>query len=97
MEIVSIEAKTFEEMNEALKALALRIQQIYGENGTGSIDTWLDNQEVCIMMDISPRKLLTLRRNGSIPYSSIERKIYYKKEDIMRFMEKSLKRGIPQR
>lgn len=97
MEIVSIEAKTFEEMNEALKTIANRVQKVCGTNGTRSIDSWIDNQEACILMDISPSKLLTLRRNGVLPYSHIERKVYYKKEDVIQFMEKSLKQGISKR
>lgn len=97
MEIVSIEAKTFEEMNEALKTIANRVQKVCGANGTGSMDSWIDNQEACILMDISPSKLLTLRRNGVLPYSHIERKVYYKKEDVIQFMEKSLKQGISKR
>lgn len=97
MEIVSIEAKTFEEMNEALKTIANRVQKVCGTYGTGSMDSWIDNQEACILMDISPSKLLTLRRNGVLPYSHIERKVYYKKEDVIQFMEKSLKQGISKR
>lgn len=97
MEIVSIEAKTFEEMNEALKNIANRVQKVCGTNRTGSMDSWIDNQEACILMDISPSKMLTLRRNGVLPYSHIERKVYYKREDIIQFMEKSLKQGISKR
>lgn len=94
MEIISIEAKTFKEMNDTLKTIVNRVQEVCGTNGGGSIDSWIDNQEACILMDISPSKLLTLRRNGAIPYSYIERKVYYKKEDVIKYMEKSLKQVI---
>ena len=30
-------------------------------------------------MDVSPRKMLQLRRSGSVPYSYIDRKVYYKR------------------
>jgi hypothetical protein len=53
----------------------------------------MDNQEACIMMDISPRKLLTLRSTGKIPYSRIDRKIYYRKKDIVTYMEGVLQKG----
>lgn len=53
----------------------------------------MDNQEACIMMDISPRKLLTLRNTGKIPYSRIDRKIYYRKKDIVTYMEGVLQKG----
>ena len=43
---------------------------------------WLDNQDVCQMLNISPRTLQTLRDNGTLAYSQISRKVYYKPEDV---------------
>lgn len=94
MEIISIEAKTFKEMNDALKTIVNRVQEVCGTNRGESMDSWIDNQEACILLDISSSKLLTLRRNGAIPYSYIERKVYYKKEDVIKYMEKSLRQVI---
>lgn len=92
MEIVSIEAGTFYKMNEALENIIHKIQK---ENRTGNgqgLEEWLDNQDVCILLGISPSKLLTLRRNGVIAYSRIDRKIYYRGKDIQTFMEHELKK-----
>lgn len=92
MEIVSIEAGTFHKMNQALENI---IQKLRKGDKTGygkGLEEWLDNQDVCVLLDISPSKLLTLRRNGSIAYSRIDRKIYYRRKDIMAFMEHELKR-----
>ena len=46
------------------------------------LDDWLDNQDVCQMLNISPRALQTLRDNGTLAYSQINRKVYYKPEDV---------------
>ena len=44
---------------------------------------WLDNQDVCQMLNISPRTLQTLRdNNGTLAYSQINRKMYYKPVDV---------------
>ena len=43
---------------------------------------WLDNQDVCQILDISPRTLQTLRDNGTLAYSQINRKVYYKSVDV---------------
>ncbi len=93
MEIISIEAGTFEEMNEALSSLIESVRTRNGKLQKEDLSDWIDNQDVCIMMDISPRKLLTLRRTGEIPYSRIDRKIYYRKKDIIMYMEKMLQKG----
>ena len=45
---------------------------------------WLDNQDVCQILNISPRTLQTLRQNGTLAYSQIEHKTYYKPEDVER-------------
>ena len=53
------------------------------------------NQEACMLMDISPRKMLQLRRSRAIPYSYIDRKVYYKRQDIIRFMENNIHQVTP--
>ena len=47
---------------------------------------WLDNQDVCQMLNISPRTLQMLRDNGTLSYSQINRKVYYKPEDVERIL-----------
>lgn len=93
MEIISIEARTFEAMNETLSSLIESVRTRNEKLQKENLNDWIDNQDVCIMMDISPRKLLTLRRTGEIPYSRIDRKIYYLKKDIIMYMEKMLRKG----
>lgn len=65
MEIVTIEAQTFLEMNRALEALAKKVREICGENSR-SMDDWIDNQEACMLMGVSPGKLLQLRRRRTV-------------------------------
>ena len=47
---------------------------------------WLDNQDVCQMLNISPRTLQTLRDNGTLAYSQINRKVYYKPKDVEKIL-----------
>ena len=91
MEFVCIEAKTFMEMNEALEAVVKKMCETCG-SGISGMDDWIDNQEACMLMDASPRKMLQLRRSRAIPYSYIDRKVYYKRQDIIRFMENNIHR-----
>jgi hypothetical protein len=50
-------------------------------------NTWIDNQDVMQMLHISPRTLQTLRANGTIPYSKIRGKFYYKVSDIEKLLQ----------
>ena len=96
MEVISIEAATFEEMKQALSSIIRDIRTGRGIRQEERLTEWMDNQEACIMMDISPRKLLTLRSTGKIPYSRIDRKIYYRKKDIVNMAHDLLTRESPE-
>lgn len=89
MEIVNIEASTFMEMNNVLSKIEKQLKGL--DSSKSKLDEWLDNQDVCILMNISDRKLLSLRQKGIIPFSRIDRKVYYKKDDILNYMRKNLK------
>ena len=74
MEIVSIEKKTFEMMVAAFGALSERMER------------WLTGEEVCGQLRISPRTLQTLRDKRLIGYSQINRRFYYKPEEVRRLI-----------
>ena len=50
------------------------------------IEDWLDNQDVMQLLHISQRTLQTLRSNGTLPYSRINNKIYYRRKDIQQIL-----------
>ena len=51
------------------------------------LDDWIDGQIVMQTLHISPRTLQTLRTNGTLPFSRIGRKLYYKRSDIQRILQ----------
>ena len=54
-----------------------------GNRGTNKcLGDWFDNDEVCRNLKISKRTLQTLRDNGTLAYSQISHKTYYKQEDV---------------
>ncbi len=104
MEVISIERSTYEVIDfvaslveELLTSFNSFVSQMMamGSRGTDKqLGEWLDNQDVCQILNISPRTFLhwqaspivaerqTLRQNGTLAYSQIEHKIYYKPEDV---------------
>ena len=87
MEIVSIEVKTFERMKETVELICRKMQKLRSQYQSKQLDEWLDNQDVCLFLNISPRTLQTLRSNGTLSFTQIERKLYYKKRDIIQLLE----------
>jgi hypothetical protein len=50
----------------------------------------LDNDELCIMLNISNRTLQRYRCTGQLPFKRIGRKTYYSELDVLRFILKYL-------
>jgi len=73
MEIINIEARTFEAMVTRFEQFVKRIDVLCGRKDK-SLQKWLDNQDVCMMLNISKRTLQTYRDNGTLPYSQINHK-----------------------
>ena len=44
---------------------------------------WMDGQEVMELLHISARTLQTLRSNGTLPFSPIGNKLFYRRQDIV--------------
>ena len=62
---------------------AERVDALLTKQGGKSLNRWMDNQEVCQQLNISPRTLQTLRDNGTLAYSQINHKVFYKPEDVL--------------
>ncbi len=64
------------------------IQVISTDN---DLNDWIDNQVVMQALHISCRTLQTLRSNGTLPYSRINNKIYYRRRDIEKILNDNYK------
>ncbi|WP_165021125.1 helix-turn-helix domain-containing protein [Dysgonomonas sp. ZJ279] len=87
MEIVNVEARTWEAMMARFEAFAQRVATLC-EVQDKSLQKWLDNQEVCQILNISKRTLQTYRDNGTLAYTQINHKIYYKPQEVKQFINK---------
>ena len=82
MEVISIERSTYEELLTSFNSFVTKMKEMAGRGNDKGLSDWLDNQDVCQMLSSSPRTLQTLRDNGTLAYSQINRKVYYKPEDV---------------
>lgn len=59
------------------------------DSTNNGLNDWMDNQEVMFALHVSLRTLQTLRSNGTLPYSRINNKIYYRRRDIERLLNEN--------
>ena len=86
MEVISIERSTYEELLTSFNSFVSQMKAMADRGTDKRLGEWLDNQDVCQILNISPRTLQTLRQNGTLAYSQIEHKSYYKPEDVERII-----------
>ena len=82
MEVISIERSTYEELLTSFNSFVIKMKEMASRGNDKGLGDWLDNQDVCQMLNISPRTLQTLRDNGTLAYSQINRKLFYKSVDV---------------
>lgn len=88
MEVIAIQKSALDGLKNELKELLEMT-----ENATKKYtpifkkEQWLDNQEVCLMMNISKRTLQTYKDKGLLPFSRLSRKNYYKHSDMQALLE----------
>jgi hypothetical protein len=89
MDIVVIEGRTFEQIKQRFDEFTKQVKSLCG-NGQNK-ETWLTNGNVCSLLQISPRTLQLYRDNGTLPYSQIGRKCYYRVSDVEQLINQSKK------
>lgn len=77
------------EMAKDIQYLKAYVEAIKASKSRKLNDDWLDNQEVLQTLHISPRTLQTYRDNGTLPFSKIEGKFYYKAADIEDLLQRN--------
>ena len=76
-----------EELSKDFTLIKEYIMSVKQSKSTTLNETWMDGQEVMLLLKISKRTLQSMRDNGTLPFSRINGKFYYKAEDIQIMLE----------
>jgi hypothetical protein len=76
-----------EELSKDFTLIKEYIMSVKQSKSTMLNETWMDGQEVMLLLKISKRTLQSMRDNGTLPFSRINGKFYYKAEDIQIMLE----------
>lgn len=86
MQVITIQSEAFLEIVQKLDEIKAKVNEEKSKQPL--TDVWLDNQQVCDLLKISIRTLQTYRDEGTISFSQIGSKIYYKASDIENHLNK---------
>ena len=86
MEAMILSSEQFDKLVSQIETLNERVEKINRKDPLE--DRWLDIQDVCELLHLSPRPLQSYRDKGILPFSQIGAKIYYKASDIQKHLDK---------
>ncbi len=87
MEIINIETSTYDLLISYIERVIDKVEQTCKLTQNKGLEDWLDNQEVCTILNISPRALQYYRERELISFSKIEKKIFYKGSEVNEFLK----------
>ena len=93
MNVFMVEEKVIEAVAEQFRRLTDKVEEVCDVYRVKGAKEYLDNQDVCLRLNISKRTLQNYRNTGKLPFTRIGQKIYYRTRDIEKFLneDKNLK------
>ena len=85
MEYIAIEKAEYEQLLNSVKKTVTDIRTIAEEYSINS--EWIENGELVEMLGLSKRQLQGYRERGVLGFSTIGRKIYYRRDDVARLIK----------
>jgi excisionase family DNA binding protein len=89
MEFIAIKKEEYQELQSTLQEIKRSLAN-FKHTQTLS-EQWLDNADVCKLLNVSKRTLQHYRDSGKLPYSQIGAKIYFKVHDVEQFLNDNYK------
>lgn len=100
MELITIESQAFSRLMQKLEYISAYVEEarqseeeerqhreLARADGRKRNAKWMNNQEVCEALEISPRTLQRYRTKGIVPYSMIGKLIRYPRKEIEHIRE----------
>lgn len=88
MEVTNVETRVWEDMLARFELFADKVEALCESHTEQRLQRWLDNEQVCLLLQISKRTLHTYRSQGLLPYTQINAKMFYRPQDVEKVIEK---------
>ena len=80
-----VEKRSYDRLVARIEALARRVAELCRQQDK-TLQHWLDNEGVCLLLNIQKRTLQRSRERGLLPCTQIRHKVYYKTADVERLL-----------
>ena len=74
---------------DKIEGLSMEMKEMANKAINPMKERWIDNDEACSLLRVSPRTLQNYRDKGVLPYSMIRGKVFFKASDIEAVLEEN--------
>ena len=90
-----IDFESYQELLQKIEQINQKLSSI--QKSSMNESKWLTNSEVSKLLNVTPRTMQNYRDKGTIPFSQIVNKIYYKASDIDKHLEMHYVKALKER
>ncbi len=87
MDIIAIEKESFDAFKQVLERITSVIPEQTSLHSLCIEQEWIEGKELATSLNISLRRLQTLRENGKLSFSTIGKKVYYRIAEVKSLLE----------
>ena len=82
MQVVMMESEAYQNLIDRLDRIEKYVIKVTERHAALDDDVWLDNEQVCQLLDVSARSLQRYRSDGKLPYQMYGKKCRYRLSDV---------------
>lgn len=90
MDIIAIEKESFDSFKKKLEQIASLVLKQPSNNTLCIEQEWIEGKELAASLNLPPRRLQHLRESGTLSFSTIGKKIYYRISEVKFLLEQNI-------
>jgi hypothetical protein len=90
MEVITMESRVFKELQAKINTIIKFVSTLQSKTKEEPLDSWVDSYEICTFLKISSRTLQRLRAEGTVNFSRIRGKNFYRISEIERLLQNNI-------
>jgi len=87
MDIIAIEKESFDSFKKKLERIASLAPKQLSNNALCIEQEWIEGKELANSLNLPPRRLQYLRESGTLSFSTIGKKVYYRIAEVKSLLE----------